>query len=73
MDKKLKEAGKMIAHCGTQTIYWNKGLMTEAARAVIDYLFSKVGVHRIEIAHAVKNPASGKVAQSVSKRQLRDP
>lgn len=43
--------------------YWNKGLMTEATRAVIDFLFSEVGVHRVTIAHAVKNPASGKVAQ----------
>lgn len=43
--------------------YWNKGLMTEAATAVIDFLFAEVGVNRIEIAHAVQNPASGKVAQ----------
>lgn len=43
--------------------FWNKGLMTEAARAVIDFLFSEVGAHRVTIAHAVKNPASGRVAQ----------
>lgn len=43
--------------------YWGRGLMTEAAKAVIDYLFSGVGLNRIEIAHAVKNPASGRVAQ----------
>lgn len=43
--------------------WWNQGLMTEAARAVIGFLFSEVGVHRISIAHAVKNSASGKVAQ----------
>ena len=43
--------------------YWNKGLMTEAAKAVIDFLFTEVGVNRLEISHAVKNPASGKVAQ----------
>ena len=43
--------------------YWNKGIMSEAAKAVIDYLFSAVGVNRIDISHAVKNPASGKVAQ----------
>lgn len=43
--------------------YWNKGLMTEAAQAVIDFLFSEIGVHRVSIAHAVKNPASGRVAQ----------
>ncbi len=43
--------------------YWNKGLMTEAAKVVIDFLFSEVGVNRVEISHAVKNPASGRVAQ----------
>ena len=43
--------------------YWNKGLMPEAAKAVIDYLFTEIGVHRVGISHAVKNPASGRVAQ----------
>ena len=43
--------------------YWNQGLMTEAVKAVIDYLFSEVGLHRVGISHAVKNPASGRVAQ----------
>lgn len=43
--------------------YWNKGLMTEAAKAVIHHLFIDVGVNRIVIQHATANPASGKVAQ----------
>ena len=43
--------------------YWNKGLMTEAAKAVIDFLFEEVGCHRVVIRHAIKNPASGRVAQ----------
>ncbi len=43
--------------------YWNKGFMTEAAKAIIDFLFTEVGVNRVGISHAVKNPASGKVAQ----------
>lgn len=42
---------------------WNHGLMPEACRAVIDYLFGEVGFHRLCICHAVKNPASGRVAQ----------
>ena len=42
---------------------WNHGLMPEACRAVIDYLFGEVGLHRLCICHAVKNPASGRVAQ----------
>ena len=43
--------------------FWNKGIMPEAASAVIQYLFEKVGFHRIGIWHAVKNPGSGRVAQ----------
>lgn len=43
--------------------YWGKGIMTEAAQAVIDFLFRKVGFNRVSIEHAVKNPGSGKVAQ----------
>ena len=43
--------------------YWNQGLMTEAASTVIDFLFAQIGVHRIEISHAIKNPGSGRVAQ----------
>lgn len=42
---------------------WGRGIMTEAARAVIDFLFDEVGFNRIEISHATKNPASGRVAQ----------
>lgn len=41
--------------------YWNKGIMTETLRAVIDYLFTKVGFNRIQARHFVENPASGKV------------
>lgn len=43
--------------------FWGKGIMTEAAKAVIDFLFSEVNVNRVTITHATKNPASGKVAQ----------
>jgi len=38
-------------------------IMPEAAGAVIDFLFSEVGFNRVGISHAVKNPASGRVAQ----------
>ncbi len=43
--------------------YWGRGLMSEAAGAVIDFLFAEVGVYRIAISHAVENPASGGVAR----------
>ena len=43
--------------------YWRKDIMPEAAGAVIHFLFAEVGFNRIGISHAVKNPASGRVAQ----------
>ena len=43
--------------------FWNKGYMTEAAKAVISFLFEQVGLNRVSISHAVKNPASGEVAK----------
>ena len=43
--------------------FWGKGIMTEAAKAVIRFLFEEVQANRIVITHAVKNPASGNVAR----------
>ncbi len=54
----VAELGYCIDHA-----FWGRGITTEAAGAVIDYLFRKVGVHRVAIHHAVDNPASGRVAE----------
>ncbi len=43
--------------------FWRQGFMPEAVKAVIDFLFEEVSVNRVCICHAVKNPASGKVAK----------
>lgn len=41
--------------------WWNRGIMTEALQAVMDYLFDQVGVNRIESQHDPNNPGSGAV------------
>lgn len=41
--------------------YWNRGIMTEALRAVIDYGFNRLNLNRIEAQHETTNPASGAV------------
>lgn len=41
--------------------WWGRGIMTEAMRAVMDYLFDEVDVQRIEAGHDPRNPASGAV------------
>ena len=41
--------------------YWNRGLMTEALQAVIQYGFDGMNLNRIEAQHETTNPASGAV------------
>jgi len=49
-----------IGYCISR-IYWNKGIMSESLKAVIDYLFSETGFNRIVAKHDTNNVASGKV------------
>lgn len=41
--------------------FWNKGITTEALKAVLEYLFCEASFNRILAKHDVENPASGKV------------
>lgn len=51
--------------------YWlrsdlaGRGLMTEAAEAVCDFAFDRLGIHRIELRAAVDNPGSRRVAEKL--------
>lgn len=50
--------------------YWNKGIMTEAASAVRDYMFSKAGVDAMEARHMSENIASGRVMQKIGMTEI---
>ena len=50
--------------------YWNKGIMTEAATAVRDYLFEKVQVENIYAAHITENIGSGRVMQKIGMKPV---
>ena len=41
--------------------WWHRGIMSEALAAVIDYLFTEVGLNRIAARHDPNNPHSGGV------------
>ena len=41
--------------------WWHRGIMSEALGAVIHYLFTEVGMQRIESRHDPRNPHSGDV------------
>jgi len=43
--------------------FWSKGYTTEAVKAVLRYMFTEIGLNRIEATHAVNNAASGRVLE----------
>lgn len=55
-DNASAEVGYSLSHD-----YWNRGIMTEALGAVIQYGFDELHLNRIEAQHEVTNPASGAV------------
>lgn len=48
--------------------YWGKGYATEAAREVVRYGFSELGLHRIFASHFGHNSASGKILRKLGMR-----
>ena len=77
----LKETGRMIGTVGFVWVsqenksaevgyslgraYWNRGIMTEALRAVVADGFDRLKLNRIEAQHDLDNPASGHVMAHV--------
>ncbi len=54
---------------------WGRGYATEGARAMIEYAFSVLGLHRVHAMHFSRNPASGRVMEKcgmVHEAHLRD-
>ncbi len=49
-----------IGYC-ISSAWWHQGIVTEALRAVITFLFYEVGMNRIEAKHDTNNPHSGGV------------
>ena len=75
----LRESGRMIGTIGFMWLnpewlsaevgyslsreYWNRGIMTEALKAVVAFGFDTLQLQRIEAQHETDNPASGRVMQ----------
>lgn len=72
----LKEIGEPIGSIMASTVgraqsahigycigkaWWHQGIMSEALKAVMDFLFDEVGFHRVEAMHDSNNPHSGGV------------
>ncbi|HQR17204.1 MAG TPA: GNAT family N-acetyltransferase [Gemmatimonadales bacterium] len=45
--------------------WWNRGFATEASRALLDFGFGTLGLHRIMARHMARNEASGRVMQKL--------
>lgn len=77
----LRESGELIGNISVVSInegaescdlgwvigrrWWGQGIMPEAAREVLHFLFEEVGFGRIAAAHDVENPKSGRVMQKI--------
>jgi ribosomal-protein-alanine N-acetyltransferase len=57
-DNHRAEIGYML-----HPLQWNKGLMSEAIQAVVDYGFNELGLHSIEARINPANEASSKILQ----------
>ena len=62
VDMKENISAVHIGYCIGRT-WWNKGITSEALKAVMAFLFDVVDVNRIEARHDPRNPNSGKVMQ----------
>lgn len=60
LDEKVNSAE--IGYCLGRA-YWGQGIMPEALRAVMDYLFDEAEINRVSAYHDVNNPKSGRVMQ----------
>lgn len=60
------------AYMGWQldSVFWNQGIITEAATAVFNYLFSQIGIESIEASHIKENIASGRVMQKTGMKLI---
>lgn len=49
--------------------WWNQGYGTEVLRAVVEFGFTHINIHKIFAKHNTDNPASGKVMSKVGMKQ----
>lgn len=49
--------------------WWNRGYGTEALRAVVEFGFRQMNIHKISAAHNTDNPASGRMMSKVGMAQ----
>ncbi|ASW75186.1 GNAT family acetyltransferase [Chryseobacterium piperi] len=49
--------------------FWNKGYVTEAALAVVEFAFKELGYNKIFATHFFHNPSSGRIMEKIGMQQ----
>ncbi|MCA0149850.1 GNAT family N-acetyltransferase [Rossellomorea vietnamensis] len=49
--------------------WWNKGYGTEALKAVVEFAFIHMNVHKLSAAHNTDNPASGRIMEKAGMKR----
>ncbi|WP_033543369.1 GNAT family N-acetyltransferase [Planococcus sp. CAU13] len=49
--------------------WWNQGYGTEALRAIVEFGFRHMNIHKISATHNTDNPASGRIMSKVGMKQ----
>jgi RimJ/RimL family protein N-acetyltransferase len=80
----LRDSLEIVGECGIYTEprhgrgelgYWcaaahrGRGYTTEAARAVMDFGFQQLGLHRVQASHFPRNTASGRILERIGMRR----
>jgi RimJ/RimL family protein N-acetyltransferase len=52
------------------SLYWNKGFMTEALEAVIEFSFDHLGLNKIQAGAMTNNPGSYKVMKKAGMKKI---
>ena len=66
LDKDIKACEMGYCMCRT---YWGQGIMPEALKTVIDFLFDEVKMNRIAAGHDANNPKSGRVMEKTGMKK----
>jgi ribosomal-protein-alanine N-acetyltransferase len=67
---RLEEAGAAVGDVGYEIApaYWGRGYATEAARAIMDFGFEELGLHRVWSYTVAENAASQRVMEKLGMR-----
>ncbi len=68
---RIGESGFDIGYCIGRK-WWNRGIMTEAVLAVIDFAFNNLLCGYVEISYILENKASGRVAEKCGMQFVRE-